>query len=156
MCCLNNYEQLLTKMRQFFLILLLILAVIPAQGGKRNEVTLKIAAESLDRALEKKDTIGLKQLLSPELRYGHSNGWIETKSDLVADLYNGKLTYKSIKLSGSGVSTVVEGKTGLVREEVTVDILYDGKPVNMKLSVLQVWVFRKGGWILLGRQSTKI
>jgi hypothetical protein len=143
-------------MRQVLVILLLVLAVVPAQGRKRNEVTLKIAAEALDRALEKKDTIGLKQLLSPELRYGHSTGWIETRSELVANLYNGKLTYKSIQLSGRGVSTVIEGKTGLVREEVMVDILYDGKPVNMKLSVLQVWVFRKGGWILLGRQSTKI
>jgi hypothetical protein len=143
-------------MRQVFLVVLFAAVLFPAKAAKRNEEGLVQVVVAFDRALEQKDTVRLKELLGAQLRYGHSNGWIETKSELLANLYNGKLTYKSIKLSGDRPSVVIQRKTGLVREEVMVDILYDGKPVNMKLSVLQVWVFRKGKWTLLGRQSTKV
>ena len=143
-------------MRQACLVVLFAVVLFPAKAAKRSEEGLVQVVVAFDRALEQKDTVRLKELLGTQLRYGHSNGWIETKSELLANLYNGKLTYKSIKLNGKNPSVVIEGKTGLVREEVTVDILYDGKPVNMKLSVLQVWVFRKGTWRLIGRQSTKV
>jgi hypothetical protein len=127
-----------------------------ARGTKLNEASLKRASEQLDRALERKDSMLLSHLLSSRLQYGHSNGWIETKEQLIADLFNGKLSYKAITLHGEMPTPVIEGRTGLVRSEITADILLDGKPLNLKLSVLQVWIFDRGRWILIGRQSTKV
>jgi hypothetical protein len=141
-------------MRRLFLVIALTAAAHAARAGSRDERTLRSAAETLDRALERKDTVRLKEMLSPQLRYGHSNGWVETREDVVADLFNGKLTYHTIAWSGTP-AVVLEGKTGLVRGDITVDILYNGQPLKMKLHVLQVWVYKKGGWILLGRQSVK-
>jgi len=147
-------------MRAAYLFLFIILACLSipaaARGSQLNEAALKRASEQLDRALEQKDSMQLSHLLSPRLQYGHSNGWIESKEQLIADLFNGKLTYKAITLHSVLPPPVIEGRTGLVRSVITADILLDGKPLNLKLSVLQVWLFEKGRWILIGRQSTKV
>jgi hypothetical protein len=127
-----------------------------AFAGKRDEASLKAAAQSLDKALEQKDTAVLNRLLSAKLQYGHSNGWVETKEEVKNDLYNGKLAYRSIKENGKGLSVVVEGSTGLVRADEAIDVLLDGKPVSLNLTVLQVWIFENGNWKLIGRQSTKV
>ena len=143
-------------MRILCLFLSLMLAAGTAEGSKRNEKSLRFAAGNLDRALERKDTAALNRLLGQDVEYGHSNGWIETRAELKRHLYNGKLVYNSIKLTGPEPRCRIEGGTGLVREEVMIDILLDGKPMQMKLHVLQVWVFRKGTWRLWSRQSTKV
>ena len=143
-------------MRVCLLLFCLMLPSGIATAGKRTGTELRSAAERLDRALERKDTTALNQLLSQQLSYGHSNGWIETKDQLKANLFNGKLSYKSISRDGKEASVLIERQTGLVREEVMIEVLMDGKPLNLKLAVLQVWIFRKGDWILLGRQSTKV
>jgi hypothetical protein len=141
-----------------FVLLLAISCFITggASAGRNDDASLRAAAQSLDRALEQKDTALLNQLLSAKLRYGHSNGWIETREELKANLYNGKLVYRSIKDNGMGLQTVIDGNTGLVREDVAIDVVLDNKPVSLNLSVLQVWVFDKGGWRLIGRHSTKV
>ena len=58
---------------------------------------LKEAVVKLDKALVAKDTVVLKQLLHKDLTYGHSNGWIETKADVIKDLQVGKLAYDKIE-----------------------------------------------------------
>jgi hypothetical protein len=143
-------------MRFLLLLALSSFATGAAFAGRKGEASLKSAAQSLDKALEQKDTTLLNLLLSDKLQYGHSNGWIETKEEVKADLYNGKIVYHSIKENGAGLRTVIDGETGLVREDVAIDVLLDGKPVNLNLAVLQVWVFDKGTWKLIGRQSTKV
>src|SRR6478752_3317518 len=112
-------------MRHLYLALLLVLSMQTAAASDRAKEGLKGIAKELDKALIGKDTVFLNKHLSAQLTYGHSNGWIETKEELKADLFNGKLSYKRIK--GNGPSIVIEENTGLVREEVTVDVLLDGK-----------------------------
>jgi hypothetical protein len=34
--------------------------------------------------------------LHNDVSYGHSNGWVETKTNIIKNLYNGKLAYKKI------------------------------------------------------------
>jgi hypothetical protein len=132
------------------------MAAAGALAGGRSEKSLRFAAETLNRALEKRDTNTLNRLLSSRLQYGHSNGWIENREELKTHLYNGNLVYRRFERSGDEPRIVIEGITGLVRDEVRIEVLLDGRPLDMKLGVLQVWVFRKGEWQLIGRQSTKL
>jgi hypothetical protein len=143
-------------MRLIFLLVALCFCASPALAVRKNAASLKAAAQSLDKALEQRDTSLLNRILSSKLQYGHSNGWIESKEEVKTDLYNGKITYRSIKDNGQGPQLVIVGSTGLVREDVAIDVLLDGKPINLNLAVLQVWVFEKGAWKLIGRQSTKV
>lgn len=123
-------------------------------GRPSDTVVLRKAVGDLNQALLQKDSIVLKKLLHDKLSYGHSNGWIETKREVIEDLYNGKLIYN--KLEPGALEMVEEGSMATVRTDLNIDVSLRGTPIKMKLHVLQVWVREKKGWLLLSRQSTKI
>jgi hypothetical protein len=132
------------------IILLFVSGILFAQG---DSLSLKQSVMDLNAALLNQDSVKLKQLLHKKCSYGHSNAWIENKSEVVADLFNGVLKYTSIE---QGTLTVtVEKETGLVRSNVEVVAIRQGQTNNYKLHVLQVWVWKKKiGWQLIGRQAT--
>lgn len=115
---------------------------------------LKEAVIKLDKALLAKDTVLLKQLLHKDLTYGHSNGWVETKGDVINDLFTGKLLYT--KIESKDLKWTLTGDLSTVRSTTEIGYLLDGKPGELKLHVLQVWLKTNKGWQLLSRQSTKI
>ncbi len=115
---------------------------------------LKEAVSKLDRALVAKDSVTLKQILHKDLNYGHSNGWVETKQDVIHDLFNGKLTYQKIE---NGKQDWKLGKDwATVRSVTEIKLLMNEQELLLKLHVLQVWIKTNKGWQLLARQSTKI
>jgi hypothetical protein len=123
-------------------------------AGKPDTAGLSKAVFGLSEALLHKDTVRLKALLHKKVQYGHSNGWIETKRDIIENLYNGKLTYNKLAVSEQVI--VEENGVGCVRSKTEIDVSLNGKPIQMTLHVLQVWIKEKKGWVLLSRQSTKI
>lgn len=141
-------------MRIVLLVLLLIVNVgaFAFQPPKRH--IIDSAVIELDRALLSKDTTYLKNLIDDKATYGHSNGWIETKRDVVNDLYNGKLTYQQITTTEKAIE--YNGKLAVVRTKADVDVLVNNSPVHVNLSILQVWQMRHKRWVLIARQSVKI
>ena len=115
---------------------------------------LKNAASKLDKALIEKDTVTLKQLLHADATYGHSNGWVEKKPDVIKDLVSGKLIYKSIE--NKNAEWVQSKDMATMRCTSDVQYALDGKEGVLKLHVLQVWTKTNKGWQLLARQSTKL
>ena len=115
---------------------------------------LKEAVVKLDKALVAKDTVVLKQLLHKDLTYGHSNGWIETKADVIKDLQVGKLAYD--KIESRDLQWTVTNNIATMRSTTEVGFRLDNKPGELKLHVLQVWLKTNKGWQLLSRQSTKL
>lgn len=122
--------------------------------AQKSDDALSKAVKQLDEALISKDTMTLKTLLSDQLTYGHSNGWIEVKQDVISDLYNGKLTYKQIKQASQ--TREINGKVASVRIVADLDIIFNDKPLQIKLSILQVWKKEHRNWKLFARQSVKI
>jgi hypothetical protein len=115
---------------------------------------LKNAAAKLDKALTEKDTTVLKQLLHIDATYGHSNGWVQTKADVVKDVVSGKLNYTTI--ANSDEQWTLNKDWASLRCTSNVKYVMDGKEATVKLHVLQVWMKTGKGWQLLARQSTKI
>ena len=114
---------------------------------------LKDAVAKLDKALIAKDTNVLKQLLHKDLSYGHSNGWVETKADVIKDLGSGKLAYNNINTKNT--TWTVTNTVATMRNSTDINYELDGKPGELNLHVLQVWLKTNKGWQLLARQSTK-
>ena len=120
---------------------------------RAKDAKLKSAVAEFDLALVSKDSLKLKKILCDKLSYGHSNGWIQSKRQLIDDLYNGKITYKKVRC---GETEVTEQKgTAWVRSVADIDTEMEGKPMTFKLRVLQVWIKQKGKWRLFARQSVK-
>jgi hypothetical protein len=111
------------------------------------------AAEAFHNALIKKDTVVLKQLLHDKLVYGHSNGWRETKREMLDNLYNGTIDY--IKIVSTEENIVIVDKTACLRATLTFDVVMKGKALPFKLHSMQVWTKHKKEWKLLSRQSVK-
>ena len=115
---------------------------------------VKQAAAKLEKALVAKDTVTLKQLLHKNLSYGHSNGWVQSKEEVVKDLMSGKIIYEKMESRYPQWTTGSDWAT--LRTTTDLNFLMDGKEGVLKLHVLQVWMKTNKGWQLLARQSTKL
>ena len=144
-------------MRLVLLIsLLFAYTVAPAKGKiKPDSANLAKNIAVLYDGLLKKDTVVLKKVLHKRVTYGHSNGWIQNKNEVIADLYNGKLTFS--KIDKGNETIVIVRETATVRNTAEITGLYEGEEFTIKLQVLQVWIWKdKEGWKLLSRQSVKV
>jgi len=79
-----------------FIIILLLFAANSSFAQTADLKALDKAISDFDHALVAKDSAALKKGTHHQLLYGHSNGWVETKRELIDDLYNGKISYKGI------------------------------------------------------------
>jgi hypothetical protein len=121
----------------------------------QDEQSLKAAADAFHNALIARDTMMLKKLLSSKLVYGHSNGWRETRQEMINNLYNGTIQYLKIQ-SADEQLTVYNNRIGLVRATLDIDVIMEGKTLPFRLHGLQVWVWENKKWIMLSRQSVKL
>lgn len=115
---------------------------------------LKEAVTKLEKALIAKDTVVLKQLLHKDVTYGHSNGWVQTKPEIVGDFASGKMTYT--KMESKDLKWTATNDIATVRSTTDVGYTLNGNSGEMKLHVLQVWLKTNKGWQLLSRQAVKL
>jgi hypothetical protein len=115
---------------------------------------LKTTMQQLDKALLGKDEAALKQVLHKNVSYGHSNGWIQKKEDVLSDFKSGKLTYN--KIENSNVEIIdISKKWATVKTATNAEGVVNGNAFKLTLHVMQVWVNTKKGWQLYARQSAK-
>jgi len=120
-----------------------------------DSIALKEAMSNLDHALITKDEKALLQLLNNDVSYGHSNGWVQSKADIVNDLKSGKLVYT--KLDNISVTIIAINKDwATARVNTNAEGIVNGNSFQFKLHILQVWLKTKTGWQLVARQSTKL
>ena len=115
---------------------------------------LKTAMQQLDKALLGKDEVVLKQVLHKDVNYGHSNGWIQTKSDVLNDFKSGKLVYNKIENNNAGIINISK-KWATVKTSTNAEGSVNGTTFKMTLHIMQVWMNTKKGWQLFARQSAK-
>jgi hypothetical protein len=120
-----------------------------------DSISLKKAMSNLDRALINKDEKTLVQLLHADVSYGHSNGWVQNKNDIIGDMKSGKLAYSKIENTSAKI-VAVNSNWATVRTNTDAEGSINGTAFQLKLHVLQVWLRTKIGWQLLARQSTKL
>ena len=138
------------------LSLLLFLGVSAfAQKFTNQTQALRNSIQRFDSALVQNDQQSLKKLLHQHLSLGHSNGLIESKTELMQHLQNSYLNYQSIKLIDTPSIQFVQ-HIATVRRKVKVNGTLQTKAFEVKLQVSETWLKRKGQWQLLNRQSTKI
>ena len=146
------------------LVLLLILALpvwaVNAQQSshtqntkKEKEVWQKV--EALTKAIfETRDAAALEELVHEKVSYGHSGGAVEDKAMMIKKATSSATIYKNISLER--LSLAIIKKTAIVRHILRATSLENDVASPLNLSILQVWMWEKGKWRLLGRQAVKI
>ena len=124
---------------------------IIAQGPQQETIMMHMLG--LKTALIQKDSVSLSRLLSDDVSYGHSNALLQTRAQLIRDVVSGVQDYKSI--DPSDLQIRIYDKTAIVTMKSTVSMLMQGKPLNITMNVLLVWVWKDNDWKLVARQSVK-
>jgi Domain of unknown function (DUF4440) len=120
-----------------------------------DEAKLIETIKEFHQALVKKNTISLNQQTDKALSYGHSNGWIQSKKDLVKDFERGYISYQSFK--EDSITVLMNDNMANVRFVADITATLGGTTVvnNYHLKVLEVWVKKGKRWVLFARQAVK-
>jgi hypothetical protein len=132
----------------------LVLFLVNSSFAQVDSIGLKDAMQKLDKALLQKDEMVLKSVLHKDLSYGHSNGWIQSKNDVLNDFKNGKLVYKKIENNSSSIININE-KWATVKTNTNAEGVVNGNEFKLVLHVMQFWIKTKKGWQIIVRQSAK-
>lgn len=105
------------------------------------------------QALVKKNTVSINQQTDKALSYGHSNGWVETKTEMIKNLETGYISYQSYKEDSFVV--IMNGNMANVRFIADIVATMKETPNTFHLKVLEVWVKKGKRWLLFARQAVK-
>jgi hypothetical protein len=143
-------------MRKFAAVLfVLFLFTTQNSFAQIDSVGLKNAMQQLDKALLQKDETVLKSVLHKDLSFGHSNGWIQTKTDILNDFSSGKLTYNKFENNSSAIVTISK-EYATVKTNTNAEGVVNGTAFKLTLHIMQFWIKTKKGWQLIARQSAKL
>ncbi|HET6766101.1 MAG TPA: nuclear transport factor 2 family protein [Chitinophagaceae bacterium] len=132
----------------------LIFGFVNSSFAQIDSAGLKTAMQQLDKALLQKDEKALQTVLHKEVSYGHSNGWIQNKNDILNDFTSGKLIYNKIENNSSAI-VAISKKYATVKTNTNAEGAVNGVAFNLRLHIMQFWIKTKKGWQLIARQSAK-
>ena len=136
--------------------LLTVLLALTAQAAEHPQLARVTAADDarvaamLAPTREKLDAV-----LSPELRYTHSNGQLDTKDALITSLTDGSATYSKYAYQERTFTFPSPG-IALMAGRFDVKAVVKGTAAESTIGFLAVWRLEKGGWKFLAWQSCKI
>ena len=108
-------------------LFVLFLLIAKSSFGQVDSIGLKNAMQQLDKALLQKDETVLKLVLHKDVSYGHSNGWIQSKNDILNDFTSGKLTYNKIENNSSAI-IIITKKYATVKTNTKAEGVVNGTP----------------------------
>ncbi len=79
---------------------------------------------------------------------------MQDKAAFVEAIVNGQSDFVAINLTDRTIT--IKDKTAIVRHKFSAQTNDGGKPGNVNLGVMLVWIKEKGTWKLLGRQAYKL
>jgi hypothetical protein len=138
-------------MKLFFTIGLFFTSLVLV--AQTEEVKLTTTLKEFHQALVTKNTVSINQQTDKALSYGHSNGWVETKADIIKDLETGYINYHSYK--EDSLQLMINGNMANARFVADVNVTLNGNTVNYHLKVLEVWVRKGKKWLLFARQAVR-
>lgn len=136
-------------------IIVIIIAVVSHLSVNAQE---DLQVDKLSRKkftwLTQKSLDSLAGILDERLMYVHSNGWTQTKKEIIDDLKSGKLNYVSIDVKSNKVR--VYNNTAIVNGAGSFQVTMDGKPLTIELSYTEVYVKEKSRWLLASRHANRL
>lgn len=138
-------------MRKVFIIVLCSLSVVLKAQPEQTRLTAVL--KTFHQDLVSKNVVSINQQTDKALSYGHSNGWVETKTELMDHLKNGVITYNSF--SEDSISVVINGTMAHARFIADIKATMNGMDYTFSLRVLEVWVKKGNRWLLFARQAVR-
>ena len=135
------------------LLTILFLFLVAFANAQTDEEKLIATVKEFHQTLVQKNTVSINQQTDKALSYGHSNGWIETKKEMIKDLETGYISYQGFKEDSITIS--MNGNMANVRFVAEVSATLKGTASTFRLKILEVWVKKSKRWVLFARQAVK-
>ena len=138
-----------------YITILLSLFFVGAFAQTTDEEKLTATVKEFHQAPVKKNAISINQQTDKALSYGHSNGWVQSKKDLIKDFETGYISYQSFK--EDSITVMMNDNMASVRFVADITATLNGTTTvnNYHLRVLEVWVRKGKRWVLFARQAVK-
>lgn len=138
-------------MRKFLFIFILISSFSFSQNiNSKFERTIL----NMDVLMQNNDE-NIVQSFADDVSFGHSNGWIQNKSDFIRDFKSKKVSYDTIR-NIVFKEAKKSGKIYSIHRIIQVAGSYKNIHFSMKLSTLEVWKKLQVKWKLWSRQSVEL
>ncbi len=128
--------------------------LLAQQNMSSQQMDVMMEMGHLRNALLIKDSVSLSNILSSDVTYGHSNGLVQTKAQLIRSVMSGDQTYKSITPSDMNIR--IYDNTAVVTMKSDVNMIFQGKPLDLSMRITFVWIKKNAEWKLVARQSVKL
>lgn len=136
------------------LVLWLVLTLTQAAAQTREEREVLTLSRKKFGWLIRLQADSLSGILDEKVQYIHSNGWIQTKKEVLEDMRSGKLVYQNVTVKEDQVR--VYGKTAIVTGLGTFEGINNGTAFKLDLRYTEVYLSAKSGWMLLSRHSNRM
>ena len=143
-------------MKHLFLILSLFIGFQFFSQTKKEKIEQNIITlhkKKFDWLISKQYD-SLSALFNDNIEYIHSNGWIENKTDIIADLKSVKLNYKRVEVSEAKVR--ISKNVAILTGKGVFFVTMDNKDLEIKLLYSEVYIKEKGKWLLTHRHANKL
>jgi hypothetical protein len=143
-------------MKKNLLVLFLLISLPFLSQTKKDKIAHHIIAlhqKKFDFMISKQfDSLSL--ILDADLKYIHSNGWVESKEDLLANLKSDKLVYKKVTVSETKVT--LTNHVAIVSGKGLFSVILENVKIEIPLMYSEIYVKKKGKWLLLHRHANKL
>lgn len=134
-------------------ITILFTCTVLGVSAQKDTAAVKVAVEKMEQALVGNDSAALVHLLHEDLVFGHSNGWIQTKVNVIGDMRSGYLKYTAFQTESLAIETFRDRAVVKAYAKVTGE--REAKPFEVRLFIIQEWVKSRRGWQLILRQGAR-
>ncbi len=137
-------------------VLLIVFTLATLSGfaqSKSEQLVLDLSKKKFDWMLNKQYD-SLELLLDDQVKYIHSNGWMQSKKEVVDDFASGKLTYQKIEVVESTVR--LYDQTAIVTGRGKFSGAVNNNTFAMELFYTEVYVNKKNRWLLASRHANRM
>ena len=123
-----------------------------AENRPADEKAVRAAISQFNEAARKGDRAVLESLLDEDLAYSHSSAKLENKAECIQALVESKPNFEL----APGSSVKIFGNAAIARGRMTAHVTQSGKPAQIPLDWMQVWVKNSGKWRMAARHTTRV
>jgi hypothetical protein len=139
-------------MKRFFVLTFVALSSCLFGQLKQEREVLQLSHAKFKWLVQKK-VDSLKFVLDERLTYIHSNGWVQTKKELIDDLLSGKLTYDKIEVEKDSIR--IYSKSAVVTGRGKFTATMGGVTNTFDLTYTETYVLQKREWKLASRHASR-
>jgi hypothetical protein len=100
-----------------------------------------------------KDEAALSALLHDSVQYVHSNGWVETKAEVIENIATGYLIYRNVQVNKA--SCRFEGNAAVVIGDGDFSVSLRDQAIEIPLLYTEVYIWQEGAWRLFSRHACR-